>query len=114
MDHDYHVGTTLSRGSFHAGQAREGHEGYRAPGAEQLLEELRAADVINVEMEASAILTLAGIYGIRAGAVCAVYANRTTGEFRTSGERRAAETASLAAALLARMDDRKREAGVDR
>jgi len=37
-----------------------------------------------------------------------------TGEFRTEGESRAAETASLAVALLARMDAVKREAGVDR
>jgi uridine phosphorylase len=43
-----------------------------------------------------------------------VYANRVTGEFRTEGEAKAAETASLAAAILARMDRRKAEAGVDR
>lgn len=114
LDHEYHVGTTLSRDSFHAGQAREGYGGYRAPDADGLLAELRAAEVKNIEMEASAVLTLAGIYGLRAGAVCTVYANRTTDEFQTVGERRAAETASLAVALLARMDEQKREAGADR
>jgi uridine phosphorylase len=41
-----------------------------------------------------------------------VFANRVTGEFRTEGESRAAETATLAVSLLARMDDIKREAGV--
>jgi len=65
-------------------------------------------------MEASAILTLAGLYGLRAGAVCTVYANRETGEFRTAGQRRAAETASLAGALLVEMDRTKERAGVDR
>jgi uridine phosphorylase len=65
-------------------------------------------------MEASAILTIANVYGLRAGAVCSVYANRVTGEFRTEGESRAAETASLAVKLLARMDEVKREAGADR
>jgi uridine phosphorylase len=64
-------------------------------------------------MEAAALLTVASIYGLRAGAVCTVYANRTTGEFRTEGESRAAETASLAVHLLARMDEVKREAGAD-
>ena len=44
----------------------------------------------NIEMEASAILTVANVYGLRAGAVCSVYANRVTGEFRTEGESRAA------------------------
>ena len=75
---------------------------------------LQEAGVLNFEMEASAILTLAGLYGLRAGAVCAVYANRVTGEFRTEGEAKAAETASLAAAILTRMDRRKAEADVDR
>lgn len=65
-------------------------------------------------MEASTILTLANVDGLRAGAVCAVYANRVTGEFRTEGDERAAETASLAVALLAEMDETKTAAGVDR
>jgi len=38
-------------------------------------------------MEASAILTIANVYGLRAGAICSVYANRVTGEFRTEGSR---------------------------
>jgi uridine phosphorylase len=75
---------------------------------------MKQANVKNFEMEASAICTLASAYGLRAGAVCAVYANRATGEFRTEGEGRAAETASLATHLLARMDEVKAEAGADR
>jgi uridine phosphorylase len=114
LGHDYHVGTTMSADSFYAGQARPGFEGYEPPGAADLLDELRAAGVKNVEMEASAILTLAGIYGLRAGAVCTVYANRETGAFEVAGETRAAETAALAVHLLARMDEAKRAAGADR
>jgi uridine phosphorylase len=114
LDYDYHVGLTMSADSFYAGQGRPGYEGFRAAGSESLVEELREANVANVEMEAAALLTLGSIYGLRTGAVCAVYANRVTGEFRTEGESRAAETASLAVALLARMDEVKREAGADR
>ncbi len=114
LGYDYHTGVTMSADSFYAGQGREGFEGFEAAGSETLVDELRAANVANVEMEASAIMTIAGIYGLRAGAVCSVYANRATGEFRTEGESRAAETASLAVKLLARMDEVKREAGVDR
>ena len=114
LDYDYHVGLTMSADSFYAGQGRPGFGGYEAPGSDELVDELRAANVKNVEMETSAILTLASVYGLRAGAVCTVYANRETGEFRTEGESRAAETASLAVALLARMDDAKREAGAER
>jgi uridine phosphorylase len=114
LGYDYHVGVTMSADSFYAGQARPGYGEFTAAGSETLLDELREANVKNVEMEASAILTLANLFDLRAGAVCTVFANRTTGEFRTEGEGRAVETASLAAALLARMDERKREAGVDR
>jgi len=114
LGYDYHTGLTMSADSFYAGQGRPGFRGYEAPGSDSLVEELRAANVKNIEMEASAILTVASIYGLRAGAVCTVYANRVTGEFQTAGESRAAETASLAVTLLARMDEVKRAAGVDR
>jgi uridine phosphorylase len=112
LGYDYHVGVTMSADSFYAGQGRPGFDGYEAPGSDDLVDSLRNANVKNIEMEAATILTLASIYGLRAGAVCAVYANRQTGEFRTEGDSRAAETASLAVALLAEMDRRKRESGV--
>ncbi|EMA01276.1 nucleoside phosphorylase [Haloferax denitrificans] len=114
LGYDYHVGLTMSADSFYAGQGRPGFEGFRAAGSDSLVEELREANVKNIEMEAAALLTIANVYGLRAGAVCSVYANRVTGEFRTEGESRAAETASLAVHLLAKMDAVKREAGVDR
>jgi uridine phosphorylase len=111
LGYDYHCGVTLSTDSFYAGQARPGFEGFEAAGSETLLDDLRAANVKNIEMEASAVLTLANLYGLRAGAVCTVFANRTTGEFRTEGEGRAAEVGSLAAGLLHAMDARCDEAG---
>ena len=114
LGHDYHVGVTASTDSFYAGQGRPGFEGFEAAGSGELVDELREAGVLNFEMEAAAILTLAGLYGLRAGAVCTVYANRVTGEFRTAGENRAAETASLAVTLLAGMDAAAERAGAKR
>jgi uridine phosphorylase len=113
LDYDYHVGLTMSADSFYAGQGRPGFEGFQAAGSETLVEELQDANVANIEMEAAALLTVANVYGLRAGAVCSVYANRVTGEFRTEGESKAAETASLAVHLLAEMEAEKRAAGVD-
>lgn len=113
LGYDYHVGLTMSADSFYTGQGRPGFEGFRAAGSESLVKELQDANVKNIEMEAAALLTIASVYGLRAGAVCSVYANRVTGEFRTEGESNAAETASLAVKLLARMDEVKREVGVD-
>ncbi|MFB6164402.1 MAG: uridine phosphorylase, partial [Haloarculaceae archaeon] len=111
LGYDYHVGLTCSTDSFYAGQGRPGFEGFEAAGSDDPVGELRAANVLNFEMEASAILTLANVYGLRAGAVCTVYANRVTGEFRTEGERKAAKTATLATHLLAQMDERVVESG---
>jgi uridine phosphorylase len=114
LDYDYHVGITASTDSFYAGQGRPGFEGFEAQGNDELVENLREAGVLNFEMEAAAILTLANLYGLRAGAVCTVYANRVTGEFRTEGERKAAAVANEAVSILAEMDAAADAAGVDR
>ncbi len=111
LGYTYHVGLTASTDSFYAGQSREGFEGFRARDSDENIEELKAANVLNFEMEASAILTLANIYGLRGGAVCTVYADRTTGEFRVTGEKRAAKTASKAVSLLAEMDEETEQSG---
>jgi len=105
LGYDYHVGLTASTDSFYAGQSRDGFEGFRARDSEAKIEQLQDANVLNFEMEASAILTLANIYGLRGGAVCTVYADRTSGEFEVTGEQRAAKTASKAVWLLAEMDE---------
>ena len=75
--------------------------------------------VMNFEMEASALFVLAGLAGCRAGVVCAVYAQRTTGDFPTGAVQEAAEAACVETGLeslriLADMDRRKRDAATDR
>ena len=113
LDYDYHLGITCSTDSFYAGQSRPGFDGFEARDSEANIDELRDAGVLNFEMEAASILTLAGIYGLRAGAVCTVYANRETGEFRTEGEAKASKCASLAVTYLARMDEAVAESEAD-
>jgi uridine phosphorylase len=75
--------------------------------------------VLNFEMEASALLVLAGLARCRAGVVCAVYAQRTTGDFVTGDAKDKAEAACVetgleALRILADMDRRTREGGTDR
>ncbi len=72
----YHVGIGASTDSFYVGQERPGYGGYIPPWSRGLIEFLRSVRVLNFEMEASTIFTLANIYGVRAGSVCAVVANR--------------------------------------
>jgi len=113
LGYPYHVGLTMSSDTFYPGQERPGFEEYLPADMEGLVQELRSLNVLNIEMEASAILTVSSVYGLRAGAVCSVYANRATGEFRVEGERRAADCASLAVHYLARMDEIKAAAGAE-
>lgn len=114
LDYDYHTGITVSADSFYAGQGRPGYDGYQPVDADKLVAELREMNVANVEMEASIVCTLGNLYGLQTGAVCTAYANRTTGEFEVTGERRAAKVASEAATILADMEAAAADAGADR
>ena len=81
LDVKYHVGLSVSTDSFYVGQERPGYRGYLPPFNKGLVEFLKSINVLNFEMEAATIFTLAGIYGFRAGMVCAAIANRETEEF---------------------------------
>jgi uridine phosphorylase len=70
-------------------------------------------------MEASALLVLAGLAKSRAGVVCAVYAQRSTGDFVSGQAKERAESACVETGLeslriLADMDRQRRNAGADR
>jgi len=107
----YHLGVTASTDSFYPGQSRPGFKGYWWSYSERLIKDLQAMGVLNFEMEASAIFTLAGIYGLRAGAVCAVFANRVEDTFGVKGEGDAAKTAVEAVKILSEWDDVKMSKG---
>jgi len=60
-------------------------------------------------MEAATLFTLANLHGLRAGAVCAVYANRCTNQFKEgAGEENAIKVANEAVRLLFEWDKKKR------
>jgi uridine phosphorylase len=76
-----HAGVTWSLDAFYARNSVLGANGaiepmcfggYRPPGLERKLEELRGAGVRNCEMESGVLLTLAGLYGLRAGCICVI------------------------------------------
>ena len=117
LGHRYHVGITATASGFYAAQGRQIPQlPIRYP---DLAEDMARQRVMNFEMEASAVFVLAGLARSRAGVVCAVYAQRTTGEFVTGDAKQAAESACVetgleALRILADMDRRKIEAGTDR
>jgi uridine phosphorylase len=47
-------------------------EGYRPPDLESRIVEMRGARVQNCEMESGILLTLANLFGLRAGCICVV------------------------------------------
>jgi len=117
LGHRAHVGLTATAPGFFGAQGRPIPQlPIRYP---DLAEEMARQRVLNFEMEASALMVLAGLAGCRAGVVCAVYAQRTTGEFVTGEAKDRAEAACVETGLeglriLADMDRQVRESAADR
>ncbi len=104
---EYHVGLTATASGFYGAQGRE-VPGF-PPRFANLDEQLGATGVKNLEMESSTLFTLAGMGGMRAGTVCAIYANRLRNEFIETGakhdaEGRCIETGLEAVRVLRAMD----------
>ncbi len=107
----YHVGITASTDSFYLGQGRHGFRGYTQSFSESIVHDLRRAKVLNFEMEASALFTLAGIYGLRAGSIAVVFANRIKDEFEVVSQEGVARVANEAVKILSEWDEAKGKAG---
>ncbi len=117
LGHRAHVGLTATAPGFFGAQGRPIPQlPIRYP---DLAEEMARQRVLNFEMEASALLVLAGLARCRAGVVCAVYAQRNTGDFVVGEARDAAEAACVetgleALRILAEMDRQKQASAADR
>ncbi len=109
----YHVGTGYTSGSFYTGQCRTGFGGYRPARLDAEFEDMRQAGVTNFEMEGATVLTLARLFGLRAGMCASVIAHRLTGEWDTEskGEANACLVAAEAVRLLTSWDEARSAAG---
>ena len=103
---NYHVGITASTDSFYCGQGRAGFSGYKSSMTENLISDLQKAKVLNLEMETATILTLANLFGLRAGSICTVFAVGPE-KFELRGEEEVAQVASEAVKILSEWDVRK-------
>lgn len=106
----HRAGLTATTAGFYGWQAREG--GPFAPRDPGLDRELGRLGVENFEMEASALFVLASLRGLRAGCVCATFANRPKGVFiadaaKAAAEERAIDVGLGALDVLAEMDARR-------
>ena len=106
---NYHVGVTATTADFYAGQNRPNRLGAVFEMA-NLLPALQKARVLNLEMETATLYTLASLYGLRAGAVLAVFNSQLTGEFKAgAGEEKAIKIANEAIKTLSKWDAEKRK-----
>lgn len=106
----FHLGLTASASGFYGVQGRT--TPMFKPRFTETAGELDGMNVLNMEMEASTLFSLATLAGFRAGSVCAIYAQRHENKFIDSETKKAAEmdcikTALGAVEILARMDEVK-------
>lgn len=106
----HHLGVTATAPGFYGAQGRE-LPGF-PPREPNLEAKLARQGVSNLEMETSALLTLANLRGFRAGAVCATYANRVQDTFiaaveKPLAERRCIEVGLRALERLAQLAERR-------
>ena len=100
----YHVGVTATTADFYAGQSRPTKPRFRGE-SQNLLPTLQAAGVLNLDMETATLFTLATLFGLRSASICAVYANRSTNEFKPhQGEEEAIRVANEAIKILSEWD----------
>ncbi len=111
LGHRYHVGITATTDSFYTGKGRRGFNSYFQSWMRSVVEDLRTAKVVNFEMESATLFTLANLFGLRAGTICAVYAQRVTDEFSVRGEKEAIEVANEAVRILHEWDNLKERRG---
>ncbi|RUA08082.1 MAG: uridine phosphorylase [Bacillota bacterium] len=92
-----HLGITATAPGFYGAQGRNEH-GF-PPRHPEVIAELARIGVANMEMEASALFTLASLRGWRAGCVCTVFGRRHHDEFVPHAEKPALEDRCVEVAL---------------
>jgi uridine phosphorylase len=103
----YHVGITRSNDAIYAGEGRP-IASYLQKEHEDIPEYWQRANVLNVEREASLILTLCNLFGKRGGAVCTIVDNELTGELGVGiGKEESIKVAIESVRILAKWDEIK-------
>lgn len=97
---EYHLGVTASVDTFYEGQERsDSANGHLLRGLQGVTEEYRRLNILNYEMEAATLFKMGLVYGFAAGCICAVLAERVTGEQVVVELKKQAEEAAVRVAL---------------
>lgn len=81
IDVPFHVGITASSDTFWPGQERkDNYSGYMLRRFKDSMAEWRALNVLNFEMEASALFVLCNVFGLHGACLCGIIAKREESE----------------------------------
>ncbi|MBN1968640.1 MAG: uridine phosphorylase [Candidatus Delongbacteria bacterium] len=81
LGYEHHIGITASSDTFYPGQERyDTFTGYVRKEFQGSLKEWQKLNVLNFEMESSALFTIASVFGLKAACVASVIVNRTKNE----------------------------------
>lgn len=113
LGYTYHVGIGYTAASFFCGQGRPGVHGYSQSFMKKILPDMKAAGVLNFEMEAATVFTISRLYQMRAGAVFTVIANRVRNDFSYNNDAtdKNIQVANLAMVILHDWEMKKEKAG---
>jgi len=95
----YHVGITRSDDTMYAGLGRPSYKGYIQDEHRKIINYWKNAGILNIEREASVILTLTGLFGLRGGNICVVVDNYLNGELLSREELLSSVDKTIIAAL---------------
>lgn len=99
---DYHLGVTASVDTFYEGQERtDSANPHLLRKLQGVTEEYRQLKLLNYEMEAGTLFKMGLVYGFAAACVCAVLAQRSSGEQVVVARKRQAENEAVRVALEA-------------
>lgn len=104
---NYHVGITASASGFYGAQGRS--VAGLPPAQTYSTEQLAQWRVSNFEMETSTLFTLAHLKGLKAGTICAAFANRSSNVFLDDTSRIKAEQDCINVALNTMLDIAQQE-----
>jgi len=99
---DFHLGVTASVDTFYEGQERTDSANPKLlRSLQRVTEEYRQLQILNYEMEAATLFKMGLVYRFAAGCVCAVLAERNSGEAVQNEKKKQAEEAAVQVALNA-------------
>ncbi len=103
---EWHIGLTASVDTFYEGQGRSdtSYNKHLMKELTDIEEEYRHLGILNFEMESGTLFKMANVYGLAAGCVCAVIAERVRAESINEERKKIAEENAIRVALQAVQD----------